>query len=808
MTDTDVADTTTGTTRREGTRTRRFEDLRLLTGRGEYLGDIERPDLLHMAILRSTQAHARIVDVDTTAALALPGVVAVFTGEELSATTGRFHHHLPMIPTLRQIQWSVLAVDKVHFVGHPVAAVVATDRYVAEDALEAIVVDYDPLPPVVDAERALEADAPHLYDDWSDNCFLQMAGSHGDVERAFDEAAGVLHERFEHHRIAGLPLEGHGALGEYDQASGHLTLWASTQSPHMLRTTLAEVTGLSESRIRVFAPDMGGGFGVKNHFMREEALTAVVAMRIERPVVWEQDRFEHLTAGIHSREQIHDVEVAYRSDGRILGLRVRIVADVGSPETYMIGCAPSIVTTSVIPNTYDIRDYEFDLRCAVTNKCPIGGYRGFGQPQGIFTIERVMDLVAEELGLDPVEVRRRNLVADEDLPYTTVTGAVLDTGSFSAQLDELLDTIDYRALREQVEAERAEGRLVGLGVAQMVEPTAPNLHALAGQFGGFEMALVTVQPDGRVSVHVGTKSQGQGHETVFAQLAADVLTIPPVDVDVHDGDTGVLPYGMGTWGSRSAVMGGGAVINATNRIREKMMAIAASMLNVDAGSVELIDGSFVHGEAAVPFAQVAGAAYLHTFLLPPGMEPGLSAIVGYDPGNTSPFPDEEGKLNVAATYATAAAAALVEVSPFTGVVSVRDLTLVHDCGRVIDPVLLDGQIHGAIAQAVGATFFEEIRYDDNGQPLTTTLLDYTIPGFGDVPRPRIVHRETPSALVGGFRGAGEGAIIVTPAALASALHDALRPHGAKVTRTNLGPQRIREILRQHGVRVDPVAAVD
>ena len=816
MTDTDTAtaprtDTAdpgadTGAGPASGTGVRRTEDTRFLTGQGNYLGDIHRPDLRHIAILRSTQPHARIRSIDTTGAMVLPGVLAVFTGEELAASSGRFHHHLAAIPTLRQIQWSVMAVDKVIFVGEPIAAVVAESRYIAEDALELISVEYEDLPPVVDPEAALAPDSPLVYDDWPDNMFLYMPGSHGDVDGAFASADGVLRQRFVHHRISGLPLEGHGALGEFDPARGRLTLHASTQSPHMLRTTICEVTGLSEAQVRVIAPDMGGGFGVKNHFMREEALVALIAMRVGYPVVWQQDRFEHLAAGIHSREQIHEAEVAYRADGRVLGLRVRILADVGSPEIYMLGCAPSVVTTGVLPNTYDLPNYAFELQCAVTNKCPIGGYRGFGQPQAIFTIERLMDMLADRLGMDPVEVRRVNLIADDALPYTTVTGAVLDTGSFSDQLDELLEAVDYPALRDQVAAERAEGRLVGMGIAQMVEPTAPNLHALAGQYGGFEMCLLTMQPDGRVSLHVGTKSQGQGHETIYAGLAAGVFTIDPTDVEVHDGDTGVLPYGMGTWGSRSAVMGGGAVIKAAEQVRDKMAAIAAGMLGVEPGAVELADGMFRVGEAAVPLAQIASAAYLHTFLLPPGMDPGLSAVVGYDPGNTSPFPDEQGKLNVAATYATAACAAVVEVSPNDGTVAVRDLTLVHDCGRVIDQFILDGQIRGAIAQAVGATFYEELRYDDGGQPLTTTLLDYTVPGFGDVPETRIIHRETPSAMIGGFRGAGEGAIIVTPAALAAAVGDALREVGATVAQSNLGPQHVRRLLREQGIGVNPLAA--
>ena len=775
--------------------TRRREDTRFLCGRGEYLGDVYRPDLKHIAILRSHVAHARIRRVEVAGAMTLPGVIGVFTGAELAADTAEFSHHLPMIPTLRQITWSVLATDKVRFVGEPVVAVVADSRYIAEDALELIEVDYEELPAITDAEAGLAPDASLLYEDWGDNLFMYMPGSHGDTDAAFASADGVLRERFSHHRITGLPMEGHGALGEFDPSTGRLEMYVSTQVPHTLRTVISDISGLSEARIRVVAPDMGGGFGNKAHFMREEVLVAVLAIRVRHPVVWQQDRFESLTAGLHSREQVHEVEVAYRDDGRILGLRANFIVDVGSPELYILGCAPAVVTTSVVPNCYDLQNYAFEMRCVATNKAPMGGYRGYGQPQGIFLMERVMDLLGERLGLDPVAIRRLNMIADEPRPYITATGAVLDTGSFHEQLSELLDAADYDGLcRSRDEARRAD-RLVGVGIAQIVEPTAPNIHALAGRFGGYEMAMLTVQPDGRVNVAVGTKSQGQGHETIFGAVAAGVLGISPHDIEVSDGDTAALPYGTGTWGSRSAVMGGGAVIKAARQVRDKMVAIAAGLLDAPAEQIEVSDGFFRLGEAAVPFGQIAAAAYLHTFLLPPGMDPGLSVVVGYDPGNTSPFPDESGKLNVAATYSTAAAVAVVEVDPATGVVTVNDLTIVHDCGTVIDGVLLDGQIQGAVAQAVGATFFEEIHYDEGGQPRTSTLLDYLIPGFGDAVRPRIIHRETPSALLGGFRGAGEGAIIVTPAALAAAVHDALAPLGVAITQSNLSPARVRALLR-------------
>jgi carbon-monoxide dehydrogenase large subunit len=805
-TGTDVRTTTTRPSTGVGERVPRVEDQRLLRGAGAFLGDIERPGLKHLAVLRSPLAHARIRSIDVSAAATLPGVRHVVVGSELAGSVQAMSHLLPMIPTLQQIVWYPLAVGKVRFVGEPVAAVVADSRYIAEDALELIDVDYEELPVVVDALAAMAEGAPRLYDDWPGNTLLWMPGANGDVEAAFSAADGVLSQRFVHHRVMGLPLEGHGALGEYDADTGRLLLWASTQSPHFLRSVLADVTGLSAARVRVIAPDMGGGFGNKAHMMREEVLVACVALRVPYPVVWQQDRVENLTASLHSREQVHDVEVAYRADGKVLGLRARLVADIGNPEVYPLGCAPAIVTTSLMTGAYDIQDYAFELHCVATSKCPMGGYRGYGQPQAIFTIERVMDLLAERLGLDPVEIRRRNLIPDAPRPYVSATGAVYDVGSLSGQLTQLLEAGDHAGMIARRDAARAEGRLAGVGIAQLVEPTAPNLHALAGRFGAYEMAMCVVQPDGHVNVAVGTKSQGQGHQTVYAQVVSEVLGVEVGDVDVRDGDTTLVPFGTGTWGSRSAVMGGGAVMKAALEVRDKMTRIAAHLLQAEPGEVKIEDGMFrVDTERAVPFAQIASAAYFHTFLLPPAVDPGLAALVAYDTFNTSPFPDEQGHLNVAATYSTAAALCAVEVDRNTGRVQIHDVTIVHDCGTVINPMILDGQIHGAFAQAVGATLFEELVYDANGQPLTSTLLDYAIPAFGDVPKPRIVHRETPSPTLGGFRGAGEGPIIVTPAMIANAVHDALRPVGVTVTQTNLSPPRVRALLRAAGVAPDPLA---
>lgn len=786
-----------------GQSVRRVEDVRFLTGQGRYLSDIQLPDPKHMAILRSPVAHAHILSIDVAAARELPGVVAAFTGTELARVSSPFSHLL-QIPTIKPLEWYVLATDKVRFVGEPLACVVADSRYIAEDALDLIEVEYEELPAVVDAIGALADGAPLLYNEWGDNNFLQLDYETGDVAEAFAEADGVLTERIVQHRIVGLPLEGHGASARFDPSSGDLLLYASSQQPHNLRTVISDITGISEGRIRVVAPDIGGGFGNKQHFMREEALVALVATQLPYSVSWLQDRYESLTSSVHSREQTHEVQLAYSKSGRALALRATIIADVGDPVLYFTGASPAMVTTSLLTGTYDIRSYAYSLTCVATNKCPIGAYRGFGQPQAFVTIERLMDRLADEVGLDPAEVRRTNMIPDNPRPYISVTGARYDVGSFGDQFNEMLEFFGYERARAEQEDARRAGRCVGIGLSSIVEATAPNLHSVAGRYGGFEMANVSVQPDGHINVLVGTKSQGQGHVTSMAQVAADVFTVPIEWVSVEEGDSRALPYGMGTWGSRSAVMGGGAVLKGSEQLRDKMLTIAAHMLKVRRTEVDLTEGVFRKGSSELPFEAVASAAYLHTFLLPHDMDMGLSTVVSYDPGNTSSFPDEHGHMNVAATYASAAGAARVEVDPASGNVQILDFAIVHDCGRVINPMIVDGQIQGAFAQAIGSVFLEEIDYSAEGQPLTTTLLDYLVPLCGNVPAARILHRETPSPLRGGFRGAGEAGLILAPAALINAVADALRPYGVKIAQTNLGAHHLRRLLREAGVPFDPL----
>lgn len=774
----------------------RREDARLLTGRARYVADVAVPGgALTLVFVRSPVAHAVVRGIDTSGALALPGVVAVLTGAELAARSDPFDHRLT-IPGVRPLQWPVLAVDRVRYVGDPVAVVVARDLATATDAAALVELDLDDRPAVVGVANALRADAPVLFDGWDDNAFARVSASFG---RPHDVLAAAPHRAtvtMEHHRICGAPMEGHGALALVDPADGRLTLWASNQQPHQLRTVVAEICRRPESTVRVVAPDMGGGFGNKQHFTREEAAVALVATIVGRPVRWVAGKGEQLTASIHSRQQHHELDVGFDDDGRILAVHARITADLGAPLLYFSGLGPSLVTAGALPLAYSVEHYAYDLVGVATTTCPVGAYRGFGQPQAHITMERVVDTIAAQLGLDRVAVRRRNLWPDgATRPMIAAPGARLDIGPQEAQLDQLLAAFDLGRWRTEQAAARAEGRLMGIGFSCVVEAAAPTQLGVAGRFGSFESATVQVAPDGRVRVQVGTKSNGQGHETVFAQIVASVLGLAVDDVDVGDGDTDALAYGMGTWGSRSAVMGGGAVLRAAEAVAAKAAEAVRHLVGARADAdVRFAGGECLVGEAHVAFADVARVAWHEPHRLPPGMPPGLSADVVYSPGNTSAVPDAEGRMNFNETWSTCATAMVVEIDRVTAEVRVLDAVMAHDCGTVINPTILDGQLQGGFVQGVAAVLHERIVYDEHGQPRTAGLHDYLMPTAVEVGALRVVHACTPSALAGGFRGAAEGPIIAAPAAVMSAVNDALAPLGRALASTDCSPLALFEVL--------------
>jgi carbon-monoxide dehydrogenase large subunit len=764
-----------------GERRLRVEDDRFVRGRGRYLADHAVPGLCHIGFVRSTVAHARVVGIDLAAALVAPGVVAVLTQADLERAGARSMSHRLSLPGIQPLEWGLLATDTVRFVGEPVAIVVATSAAAAEDAVERVEVAYEPLAAVVDPFEALAPDAPLLHPHWGSNVFFAASTPTDEFDAALAASTFTLTERVTHHRIHGLPLEGHGAQASIDERTGVLTVLASNQQPHQLRTVIAETLGLTESEVRVIAPDMGGGFGNKQHFTREECSVALVARITGRPVRWSQGRSEGLTASVHSREQVHDVTCGYDETGRVLAYRVEVTSNVGNPVLYFSGIGPSLVTIGTLSGGYDFGAVAFDLRCVATTTCPIGAYRGFGQPQAHLTSERVLDTIAERLGVDPVDVRRRNLLPDQPRPWIVPGGTRIDVGALGPHLDALLEEVDYGGWRRRQAEARAEGRFVGIGLSTLVQGTAPTQHGVAGRFGSWETASVSVLPDGGVTVRVGTKSQGQGHETVFAQLAADALGVAFEGVSVRDGDTDALPYGMGTWGSRSTVMGGGAVVVACTRLKEKMAAVGA------------------HMGGAASFEAIADEAWLHAHRLPTGVPPGLTETVVYTPGHTRPEPDEHGNVNFDETFGAHMTCIVVEVDPETATVRILDAVLVSDCGTVINPALVEGQHQGGFAQGLGNVLTEEIRYDPDGQPLTTNLADYLPPLAGDVPHLRIVHRETPSDCAGGVRGVGEASIIATPAAMVGAVADALGPLGVRVMSTRLHPHHLWPLIHEAAV---------
>lgn len=774
-----------------GERALRRDGPRLLTGQARYLADQDAPGLHHVAILRSPVAHARVVGIDTSRAGSLPGVVAVVIGADLEAAGARRFSHLLPAP-VKPLTWPVLAIDRVRHVGEPLAAVVATSRAVAEDAIDAITVDYEELPAVVDVEAALQPGAPLLYPEWGTNELLHMEHASPELEQALAATPHRLHARFENHRVCGLPLEGHGAQASWEPGPGRLTVLASNQQPHQLRTVIAEICGLPETHVRVVSPDMGGGFGNKQHFTREECLVALLARLTGRTVRWVQDRTEALTASIHSRAQVHEVDAGYDDRGRIVALQVRVLSDLGNPVLYFSGIGPAIVSVTSLCGAYAIPHVGWELSCVATTTCPVGAYRGFGQPEAHLTTELVMDRIAANLELDPVEVRRRNLLPDLPRPVVSDSGLRIDAGPLGQQLDMLVEAFDYGSwLRRQASA-RAEGRFIGLGFSTLVQGTAPTQNDTAGRFASVEMASMTVLPDGHVQVRVGTKSQGQAHETVFAQLVAGVLGIPEELVDVRDGDTDALAYGQGTWGSRSAVMGGGAILQAAAELRGRVRSLAAAL-----GHELPVEGPV---DRQV-FKEVAAAAWWHLHRLPAGTAPGLSVSAVYSPGFTGPQPG--GTYNHDETCSSHATAVAVEVDPATGGVQVLSALIVSDCGVVINPAVVEGQHQGGFAQGLGAVLLEELRYDEAGQPLCSTLMDYRIPTAADVPALAVIHRPTPSETLGGFRGVGESAIIGSPAALAGAIEDALRPLGVSITSTRMNAAAIRAAVRQAGWEADP-----
>lgn len=754
-----------------GARVKRVEDPRLLRGRGRYVDDLARPRMLWVAFVRSPHALAEIRGIEAAAARAVPGVAAVITAAELRDVVRPLEPRLlggGFTPTA----WPPLADGRVSFAGEAVAAVVAESPYAAADGRERVVVDWAPSRPATSVDAALAAG----------QILFRRDGCQGDVEGGFARAAVVVRETFTHGRCAPSPLEPRGLIAEWDGET--LTLWASTQSPHSLRSALAVALGLPEGRVRVVVPDVGGGFGLKTHVFPEDVAVAGMARRLGRPVKWIEERRENLAAASQARAQRLEIALAADGEGRILALRARAVSDAGAYHIYPLTQAlEPLGSTSILPGPYVVPAYAYEAVAVATNKPPLGAYRGVGMTMAAFAMERTLDLVAERLGVDPAEVRRRNLIPREAYPFTSASGLAYDSGDFPKALAEALALADYDGLRRAREAARAAGRCVGVGLACYTEYTGMGAQVFRRRgmenVSGIEAATVRVDPDGTVRCLLSFPSQGQGHATALAQLVADRLGVPMERVLVQPLDTAAAPTGSGTFGSRGAVALTGTAGVAADTVRRKIAALAAHLLEASAEDIVVGDGlAHVRGlpDRGVPIAEVARAAYAPPRGgLPPGTEPGLEATVYFDPPG--------------ATFSGAVHIAQVEVDPETGRVRVLRYALVEDCGPVINPLLVEGQIHGAVCQGVGEALLEDVVYDENAQIVTGTLMDYALPRADAAPEPAIGHLETPSPhFPGGVKGMGEGGTIGAPAAIANAVADAVRQRGVRITRLPIRPE--------------------
>jgi carbon-monoxide dehydrogenase large subunit len=750
---------------------KRTEDPKLITGRGQYVEDIALPGLAHLAFLRSPHAHARITAIRTDAARRAPGVVRVVTAADLPPL-GR----LPFMATLPGLVHALcpyLAGAVVDATGVPVAAVVAERAALARDAVELIDVDYEPLPPIAGLERALERGAPPAHAELGGNQAFSWPLKGGDVEGAFSNAAHIVKVRLDHNRLAGAPMEPRGVLARYDAGSDELTLWLTTQNPFLARADLAAVLGFPEHRLRVIAPDVGGGFGVKGPLYREEIVAATLARQLSRPIRWISTRTEDLLTTIQARAAVSEAEAAVTADGEISGLRAKTVFDLGA-HLLSLSLVPPMSHSTHIFGPYRIQNAELTSVGVYTNTAPTGPYRGSGRPVGVYLIERLMDEAARATALDPVEIRQRNFVPPEAFPHRTPFGVAYDSGHYARALERVVELADYERLRREQAAARERGEIVGIGVAAYVEST----NVL-----GWESGVVRVERSGTITAITGSSPHGQGHETTFAQIIADQLGVAHDQVVVRHGDTLGAPQAIGTFGSRSAGLGGNALAQASAEIREKGRRLAARLLEANPGDLDLVQGGFrVKGvpERIIGWDRIGEFAH-RGMGLPPQETPGLEATVFFRQDHPA--------------WSFGAGLAVVRVERDTGQVRLERFIAVDDCGNAINPLLVDGQIVGAFAQGFGQALLERIAYDDNGQLLTATFMEYAIPRADDMPELVIDRTVTPSPLNPlGVKGVGEGSACVAPPAIVNALLDALAPFGVRHVDMPLTPEKIWQTI--------------
>ncbi len=766
-----------------GARVQRVEDRRILTGRGHYIDDVQLPDMLHAAFLRSSDPHAVIVSIDVAEASLAPGVVAVFTGEDIKAVTKPLEGGIAL-PGLRTPEFYALATDRVRFVGDPLAVVVAQSRALAEDATELISVEYDPLPPVATYDAALDPSAPTLFDDLDDNVVYRVARAYGDLDGAFGEADRVLRETFSQHRLANVPMETRGAVASYDVGSGEFTYHASTQSPQGLRHFLSSLIGVPMERMRVLCGDVGGAFGLKGYVHREDVALAAVGKLLGRPVKWIEDRNEHLLGSGQARQETVEIEAAVNDDGTLLGLRVKLIMDQGAYPGVPFPASLFTGTIShLFPGPYHLKGYSFDGTVVATNKCCYVAYRGPWEVE-TWVRERFLDVIARELGLDPADIRRKNMVYG-DSGDRLITGASLADVSSRRSFERALELADYNQFRAKQRVARAAGRYLGIGFATFIEGAPGPVDMRAGPFAN-ERARVRLEADGHLLVITAQAPHGQGHETTLAQIAADEMGVPFEHVRVVHGDTQLTPFSLiGTGGSRSATWASGAVLHTTRTVKGKVLAIAAEMLEVSPEDLDIADGVISPRgvpQKSLPLAQIAKQAYMAPTTFPAGTDGFLEASEIYTGADIT-----------GSGWSGGTHICCVEVDIETGAVRILRWIAVADCGRVINPAIVEGQIRGGVAQGIGGVLYEHSAYDDVGQPLATTFMDYLVPTAVEIPTIEIEHLETEPTGGIDFRGVGEAGAVVAPATLTNAIEDGLAPLGVRIREQHLPPSRLLEL---------------
>jgi aerobic carbon-monoxide dehydrogenase large subunit len=782
-----------------GQRVKRREDPRLIQGLGTYVDDVKIVGMQHLAFKRSDVAHGRIVSIDTSAAKAMEGVEAVFTGKEVA----EFLAPMPIGTPFPSPEHRAIATDVVRFAGEAVAVVVAADRYLARDAADAIVVSYETLPAVIDTETAMTGKPAQIHKDFPNNLALALipsgtgVGADGSVddsaiEKAFAQADVVISQRMLNQRLAPSAMEPRGVVAHYEPGRGTMTIWSSTQNPHILRTMIAAMTGMGQDQVRAIAPEVGGGFGAKINIYGEEYVTAAVSKRLGLPLKWIEDRSEAFVATIHGRDILCYIDLAARRDGTVLGMKMRLIADIGAYNMLLTAAIPTL--TMLMANaTYNIPAIRATLTEVFTNKTPTDAYRGAGRPEATYFVERAMDMLARELKMDPAEVRRKNFIPKDQFPFTTQMGAIYDSGDYEKALDRALKNANWTELKKERDAAKAQGRLVGLGLAMYVEVCGIGPSASLPT-GGWEHSQVTIERDGRISATTGASPHGQGNETTFAQMLADQFGVPLEHITILHGDTSIVKQGIGTFGSRSQAVGGTALHMAGTKVKAKMAKFAAALMEASEDDLVFENGKiFVKGAPAMgkSFSDVASYAYIPV-PLPPGLEPGLSDEAFFEPSNN--------------TYPFGCHISMLEIDRDTGEPTLLKLVAVDDAGNLINPLIVEGQIHGGLAQGIGQALIEEVVYNSDGQLVTGSFMDYAMPRATDFPRFELDSTVTPTPINPlGAKGVGEaGTLGSTPSIVAAAV-DALSEFGVRHIDMMLRPEKLWRIIHGRSERTGPTS---